>query len=169
MDFRLVTAIRQNHALEHATVSELVRRLGPHISVIGRATASGFYIYGDLPTRAVEEAAKEGLRRMQRGESELAISPLCGTNIVVAGIMTGLTTALSLGRKNRLRHLPRAMMAATLSLVAARPLGRLAQKHLTTISDLSGVAIVGVQRSERGGHVYHKIETARPPTAGQRP
>ena len=160
MDLELITAIRQNHALEHATVSELVRRLGP-ISLVGRAVASGFYIYGDLPTRAVEEAAKEGLRRMQRGQSELAISPLCGTNIVVAGVLTGLTTALSLGRKNRIRHLPRAMMAATLSVLAARPLGRLAQKHLTTTSDLSNVTIVGVQRSERGGRVFHRVETAR--------
>ncbi len=160
MDLRPVTAIRQNHALEHATVAELVRRLGPHISVIGRATASGFYIYGDLPTRAVEEAAKEGLRRMQRGESELAISPLCGTNIVVAGMMTGLATALSLGKKKQLRHLPRAMLAATLSILAARPVGRLAQKHVTTTSDLSGLAILGVQRNERGGRIYHKIETA---------
>jgi hypothetical protein len=161
MDFSIITAIRQNHALEHATVSELVRRLGPNISLVGRATASGFYIYGDLPTHAIEEAAKEGLRRMQRGESELAISPLCGTNIVVAGILTGLTTALSLGRKNRLRRLPRAMMAAMLSILAARPLGQLAQKHITTSSSLSNVVITGVKRMERGRRVYHKIETAR--------
>lgn len=161
MNLGFITAIRQNHALEHATVSELVRRLGPHISVVGRATANGFYIYGDLPTRAIEEAAKEGLRRMQRGESELAISPLCGTNIAVAGMLTGLSAAVSLGRKNQLQRLPRAMLAATLSVLAARPLGRLAQKHLTTSSNVSNVAIVGVQRREARGHVYHKIETAR--------
>jgi hypothetical protein len=161
MNFRLITAIRQNHALEHATVSELMRHLGPSVGLVGRATANGFYIYGDLPTPIVEDAAREALARLQRGESELAISPLCGTNIVVAGMLTGLATALSLGRKNRLRHLPRAIMAATLSVVAARPLGRLAQKHLTTSSDLSNVTIVGVQRSETGGRVYHKIETAR--------
>jgi len=161
MNLRFITATRQNHALEHATVSELVRRLGPNVRLVGRATATGFYIYGDLPTPIVEQAAREGLARLQRGESGLAISPMCGTNIVVAGMLTGLSTMLSLGRKNRLQHLPRAMMAATVSVLAARPLGRLAQKHLTTSSSLSDVAIVGVKRRERGGRVSHKIETAR--------
>lgn len=161
MNIGFITATRQNHALEHATVSELVRRLGPNIRVVGRATPSGFYIYGDLPSTLVEEAAREGLARLQRGESDLAISPLCGTNIVVTGMLTGLATVLSLGRKNRLQRLPRALMAATASVAAARPLGRLAQKHLTTSSRLSGVAIARVERRQSGGRVTHKIVTTR--------
>ncbi|GAG46770.1 unnamed protein product, partial [marine sediment metagenome] len=53
----LITALRQNHALEHATVSLLARKLDSNVRIIGKSTFDGFYIYGNVPSKAVREAA----------------------------------------------------------------------------------------------------------------
>ena len=80
----LVNSVRRNHALEHATISILLSRQGP-MRIVGRAVADGFYIYGDISTDRLREFADEALLRLQKGEAHLAVSPLCGTNIAVAG------------------------------------------------------------------------------------
>lgn len=156
-----VTALRQNHALEHATISLLIRKLGLNVRLIGRATPTGFYIYGDAPTEAVQEAAQEGLARLQRGESQLALSPLCGTNISVAGIMAGTACFLALRGKKQGWRLPLAILAATWAIIAAQPIGRIAQKYLTTSADLYGVSIKRITRRGTGTRILHRIETTR--------
>ena len=60
----VIGSVRRNHALEHATVSILMGRLGPGTRMVGRATSSGFYIYGDVPTERLQESAAEGLARL---------------------------------------------------------------------------------------------------------
>ncbi len=157
---RVINAVRRNHALEHATVSILLSRHGPHTRVIGRAAADGFYIYGDIPTEALEEFAHEGLARLQRGESHLAVSPLCGTNLAVAGLMAGLASLFAMGRRTRLEGLPGALMAAMVAVLAAQPLGRLVQKHITTSPELDGVRIVSVAPVGRRFPRLHKVRTA---------
>jgi len=166
MNGDIVTALRQNHALEHATISLLIGKLGLNVRLIGRATPTGFYIYGDASTEAVQEAAQEGLARLQRGESQLALSPLCGTNISVAGVLAGAACYLALGGKSRGWRLPLAMVAATWAIVAAQPLGRIAQKYLTTSADLYGVSIKRITRRGTGTRILHRIETAREPEVG---
>src|SRR3990170_7517166 len=118
---RVINAVRRNHALEHATVSILLSRHGPHIRVLGRAAPDGFYIYGDIPTEALEEFAQEGLARLQRGESHLAVSPLCGTNLAVAGVLAGLASLFAMGGQTRVDGIPRALLAAVLAVIAAQP------------------------------------------------
>src|SRR3990172_1063869 len=157
---RVVNAVRRNHALEHATVSILLSRHGPHTRVLGRAAADGFYIYGDIPTEALEEFAHEGLARLQRGESHLAVSPLCGTNLAVAGLMAGLASLFAMGRRTRLEGLPGALMAAMIAVLAAQPLGRLVQKHVTTSPELDGVRIVSVEPVAKRFPPLHKVRTA---------
>lgn len=156
-----ITALRQNHALEHATIALLINRLGLHRKMAGYATTTGFYLYGDVPTEAIQEAATEGLARLQRGESELAVSPFCGTNVSVAGMMAGISCFLALGSKNRGLRLPLAILAATWAIIAARPIGRMAQKHLTTSADLSGVRIKRITRRGTDTRILHKIEVTR--------
>jgi len=156
---RLINAIRRNHALEHATISILLNRLGHHTRVIGRAAPDGFYIYADVPTEKIRESAREGLARLQRGESHLAVSPLCGTNIAVAGILAGAASFLALGSSSRLERLPNVLTAAMVAVLAAQPLGRLAQKHLTTSPDLNGVEIISVQPMGQGLLNLHKVKT----------
>ncbi len=158
---RVVNAVRRNHALEHATISILLSRQGPHTRVLGRAAPDGFYIYGDIPTEALREFAQEGLARLQRGESHLAVSPLCGTNLAVAGVLAGLASLFAMGGRTRLEGLPGALMAAMLAVIAAQPLGRLVQKHVTTDSDLSDTEVLAVRRGGRGPGRFHKVETQR--------
>ena len=161
MNGDLITALRQNHALEHATIAILVRKMGLNVRLVGQATTTGFYIYGNTPTEAVQEAATEGLTRLQRGESELALSPLCGTNVSVAGILAGMACFLALKGKRQGRRLPLAILAATWAIIAAQPIGRAAQKHVTTSADLSNVTIKRITRRGAGARILHKIETAR--------
>jgi hypothetical protein len=157
---RVVNAVRRNHALEHATISILLSRHGPQTRVLGRAAPDGFYIYGDVPTEALREFAQEGLARLQRGESHLAVSPLCGTNLAVAGVLAGLASLFAVGGRTRLQGLPGALMAAMLAVIAAQPLGRLVQKHLTTSPELDGLRIVSVEPMGRRFPRLHKVRTA---------
>lgn len=154
----LVNATRRNHALEHATVSVMLNHLGPTIHLVGRAVPSGFYIYGGFPADVIEHCAREGLNRLQQGEAELAVTPLCGTNIAVAGIVAGGLALAGMGRERRLERLPNALTGAMLGIILAQPLGRLVQKYLTTRPDLARTSITRVTESF-GGRV-HKVQTA---------
>ncbi|HKZ50433.1 MAG TPA: DUF6391 domain-containing protein [Dehalococcoidia bacterium] len=155
---RLIKAVRRNHALEHATIAILLQRLGRPTRVVGRAGADGFCIYADIPSDKIYESAREGLARLQAGETGLAVSPLCGTNIAVAGLLAGLASTLALGSGGRRQRLPQVLAAAMLAVTLAQPLGRLAQRHLTTSADLEGMEIVGVERLGRLPHL-HKVRT----------
>ncbi len=161
MNGNFVTTLRQNHALEHATISVLTRKVGLNVRMVGRTTTDGFYLYGDIPTEAIREAAKEGLARLQGGEQELAVSPFCGTNIAVAGIMAGIACLLALGGKDRKRQVTRAIVVATWAIIAAQPVGRIVQKYLTTTPSLSNVTIKRITRRGIGTRILHKIETTR--------
>ena len=157
---RVVNAVRRNHALEHATISILLSRHGPNIRVLGRAAPDGFYIYGDIPTETLRELAHEGLVRLQRGESHLAVSPLCGTNLAVAGVLAGVASLFAMGGRSRLDGIPGVIMAAMLAVLAAQPLGRLVQKHVTTSPELDGMRIVSVEPMGRRFPNLHKVSTA---------
>lgn len=154
----IIDATRRNHALEHGTVSILLARTGPNVRLVGRAVTDGFYIYGRVPTRLLADCAAEALARFQRGEDGLAVTPLCGTNIAIAGILAGSLGILAMGSERKLERLPNVFSAAMLGVVLAQPVGRWVQTHVTTRPDLDGVRIVGIRRS-LGGRV-HKVETA---------
>jgi hypothetical protein len=158
---RFVGSVRRNHALEHATISILLSRIGPDKRLVGRATSSGFYVYGDIPQEEIETSAEQGLARLQSGESVLAVSPLCGTNLAVAGILAGLAATASGGNRGRWERLPSVLLASMVAVLAAQPLGRWFQKHITTSPDLGDVEIVGVRGSKRPRGTFYKIETAR--------
>lgn len=158
MVLRLAAATRRNHALEHATIAVLVERLGLGLRLLGRATPHGFYIHGDVPTEVVKAAAEEGLARLEAGEVELAVSPFCGTNLVVAGAMAALATFVALGRKRQVGRLPQAMVAAMGAVILAQPLGRVVQRHLTTSANIGNVRIASVSRRGKGPRTVHRVE-----------
>jgi len=154
----MLNALRQNHALEHATISLLLTQLEGKIRLVGRAGLTGFYLYGDIPTEVLEDAAREALRRLQEGEEELAVSPMCGTNLVVAGLAAGIASMIA-GRGHRgLSKFNRVVMASVIAMLVAQPLGRLAQKHITTTADLGNVSIVRVTKRGDGRRTRHKVE-----------
>jgi hypothetical protein len=154
-----INSIRRNHALEHATITLMLARQGP-MRVIGRAGTDGFYVYANVASDRLEEFAHEALGRLQRGESSLAVSPLCGTNIAVAGILAGAASAFALlGKRSFLDGVSRAITASMVAIVASQPIGRLIQKNYTTSAELDGVRIVSVERV--GGDIgLHKVRTA---------
>ncbi len=139
---RWADAVRRNHALEHATVAVLLARSGPR-RLAGRATHDGFFLFGDVTEDEALWCAEDALRRLQAGQASLAVSPLCGTNIAVAGFMAAAaaTAVLSIGSAHG--RFPNAFLAAMLGVIFAQPLGRLVQQQITTSPDLDGVEIAG--------------------------
>jgi hypothetical protein len=156
----ILASVRRNHALEHATIAVLLGKVGPNTRLVGRASGDGFYIYGKVPTEKIRESAVEALARLRSGESQLAVSPLCGTNLAVAGILAGLASLLALGNRSRWERAPNVLVAAVVAVVGAQPLGRVVQRYVTTSADVQGLEIVGVTATGRGLVPLHKVKTA---------
>lgn len=159
----LVSRVRRNHALEHATMHVLGERHRA-IRLVGRSSLWGFFIYGDVPTGSVVAAAQEGLRRLKAGQWHMAIHPHCGSNLAVAGILAGLGAFLALSGKSknwlhRLSRLPFACAAATVGVLLAQPLGPLLQTYVTTQPNVGNLRIIEVSREQRAGIVVHQIRT----------
>ncbi|MCS6802798.1 MAG: DUF6391 domain-containing protein [Chloroflexota bacterium] len=160
MPLPLLDATRANHALEHATITILLGRLSRPVRMVGRATPGGFYLHGDVPTAELTAAVEEALARLQAGEARLAISPLCGTNLAVAGVLAGLSSVLAFSAANRPDRWLRAILAATGAVLLAQPLGQLVQRHVTTSPNLRGMRIKRILRTGRGAWTIHRVETA---------
>ena len=167
LDLPLISRVRRNHALEHATLQILDER-HHNLKLVGRSSLWGFYVYGDLSTEQVLAAAQEGLQRLRAGQRQMAIHPSCGTNLAVAGVMAGFGAFLALGGLStnrdrsiwdRLARLPLAFTAATLGIILARPLGPTVQAHVTTQADVGDLRIVGVTQERKAGIVVHHVRT----------
>src|SRR5690349_23334591 len=65
-------AVRENHALEHATIVLLSKRF-PEVRLSGISFATGFFVFGDLPTDMIRPMAEQALARLRGGEPEMAI------------------------------------------------------------------------------------------------
>jgi hypothetical protein len=152
LNLPVIRRIRRNHGLEHATIHLLSRRV-KNLSMAGRSTVGGFYLYGNVATEDVETAVHEALHRMRSGEHRLAIHPNCGTGLVTAGVMTGTatlmgTTGMKGGFAERLARLPTVVLLATLSLIVSQPLGLALQQHFTTLGDPGQMEVVNISRTE---------------------
>ncbi len=164
--FDLITRIRRNHGLEHATVHVLSRRRS-HLAVVGRSDWNGFTLYGPLDTAEITRAAREALQRLQQGESHLAVHPRCGTVLATTGLLTGLAAFLAIGvdgnSRSRFRWaaLPTAVLAATLTAIFAQPLGLLLQERYTVTGQPGNLAIKTVTTSQIGKLTVHRIETTQ--------
>jgi hypothetical protein len=158
----LADAVRQHHALEHATLHVLGRH-NPCVRLMGRSTNSGFLILGSLSTQEVAAAASEALVRLQQGEAYLAVHPQCGTNLAVTGVLAGMAAfGATLGRpRSKLDRLPLALMAATVAAIVAQSLAHKIQESITTSPDVEGLYIAGITRQERGKIVAHKVAIGR--------
>ena len=154
---------RQNHAIEHGTVAVLLER-GAHTPLAGNATPVGFFIYGYLAGEDVRSAADEALRRMQAGERELAVSPYCGTNLVVGALLAGVLSGIILGKsRGRLKRMPVAMGAILVSTLLGRPLGSIIQQRYTTLAHVDDIQITGISTLRIGRFAIHRLKTSREP------
>ena len=158
----MLQAIRQNHALEHATV-HVLSRLHPERALAGRSGANGFWLVGDLDTQEVADAVSEALGRLQNGERTLAVHPRCGSNIATAGVLAGIAALIAVGRhpRRRLDLLPQTILATTVAILLAQPLGKVVQERFTTDPDVQDVRITAVLRQQLGSLVAHQIVLER--------
>ena len=151
--------VRQNHALEHATISLLTQR-NPRSVLRGRSTANGFYVYGELELEDLRECTAEALERLRNGEPEMAIHPRCGTNLAVAGMMAGLSSVLVGEIPPRRNRYSRAVLASLISLFFAPPVGLYVQKRFTTQTPSAGMSVVDVAKRGRFGNHTYFVQTA---------
>ena len=156
-----ISRIRQHHGVEHATITLLSRRL-PGVQLVARSDLQGFIVFGNVATAHLAAAVEEAVTRLQAGETDLAIHPNCGTNLVTAGVLSGVAAFLATSGRSRSlsNRLPSAVLAATLALLAAAPAGRWAQENLTTSPAAPGVRITGVEKLAGGPGVRHRVYLA---------
>ena len=140
--------IRQNHALEHATVTILTRRL-PDLRLSARSSSRGFIIFAELDTAVVRGAAVEALDRLKHGEAQLAIHPNCGTNLAVGASVAMIGAVLALNAVRPRMRLASALASTVTGVAVARPLGKIVQRHVTTLPDLHDVRITAVETRTR--------------------
>ena len=137
----LLREIRSQHGREHATVAVLLER-GISPPLAGNATPGGFLVYSRASTEDVREAAEEALRRLQSGQHGLAVSPYCGTNILVAALIALIVTSVLRGRsKSVMKGMSSMMLGIMVALTFRRRVGELVQEHLTTLPDSDGVSV----------------------------
>ncbi|HLE15786.1 MAG TPA: DUF6391 domain-containing protein [Anaerolineales bacterium] len=163
LEIPVISRIRRNHGLEHATLHILSERKR-NTNMAGHSDPGGFWVLGDFSLEEVQEAVDEALTRMRNGEHDLAVHRNCGTNYVTAGMLAGLVAGASmLGAGSRVRdkveRLPMAMVLATLALIAGQPLGRKIQQNITTCGDPGDLEIVEIASTNRGGMKAYRVTT----------
>ena len=159
--------IRRNHGLEHATLHILAQRF-PHRAMAGHSGTDGFWILAEVSQEDVRSAADEALERLRRGERHLAVHPNCGTNLVTAGVLAGLSGAAAMFGagprwRDKLDRFPVAAVLATLALMVSQPVGSYLQTNLTTSGDPGRMSIVEIKPARRGKwHAYRVITRDEP-------
>ena len=163
LDIPILSRIRRNHGLEHATLHILSRR-HPGLKMGGYSDFNGFWLLGDLETGDVRKGVEEALTRLKNGESDLAVHPNCGTNFATAGSLAGMAGLLGMlgvgkSRRDKLERLPMVAIFATLALILAQPLGLRIQKYLTTSGEPGDLEVIQVTPSQRGQMKTYRILT----------
>jgi hypothetical protein len=153
---------RRNHAIEHATMQVLAARR-PGVPFAGRSDSGGFALFGDVAADEVRAAATEAIARLE-GEPELAVHPYCGTNLLVAGLVSGaaavavLSTARLDQRARPWSMLPQLLLSGTFAAVASQPLGSWAQRKFTTLPEMDGARVRQVTFRALGRLRWHRVE-----------
>ncbi len=135
--------VRQNHALEHATIALLSPR-HPKVVFTGRSIATGFYVWGKVDAPALRTAADDALQLLRTTEPGLAIHPRCGTNLAVAAVMAGLSSVMAGQIPPQRNRYSRGVLASLGALLFAQPVGFFVQRHATTLTPKPTMRIVDI-------------------------
>jgi hypothetical protein len=158
----ILSRIRRNHGLEHASIHVLSKR-HPGVSLVGHSDAGGFWLIGDLTADQVRDGVRSALSRLQNGEHKLAVHPNCGTNFVTSGAFAGLAAAsVFIGAKKateKFARIPMAIALATLALIAAQPFGFILQERVTTSGYPGALEVVEIIPARRGRFNAHRVVT----------
>jgi hypothetical protein len=163
--FLLGGAVKQNHALEHATIVLLSKKY-PDVRLSGISFAAGFFVFGDVPTEAILPTAQEALELLRTTQPELAVHERCGTNLAVSGMLTGLSAMAVAKLRRPYSTANNVILASTAALVLARPLGLVVQRYITTQTPNASMRIVKVTPRTVLGSPAHFVSTDNPEAAG---
>lgn len=153
----IVSRVKRNHGLEHATIHVLSEG-HKRFSAQGNSDHRGFHlnIYGDVTEDEVRAAVAEAHRRLNAGEHHLAVHPNCGTVLVTTAALATLAAQTMLALENRreprmrpmtlLNALPGAMVAVVGALIVGRPLGVRLQERYTVDGRLGDLQVADVRR-----------------------
>lgn len=154
----IISRIRRNHGLEHATIHVLSETY-KNFSAQGNSHHRGFHlnIYGEITEEEVMDAVETAFKRMKNGEHQLAVHPNCGTVLLTTATMATLAAqavfSLEQRRQERTKvdgsvlfnALPSAILAVVMSLIVSRPLGVQLQARYTTEGDLGDMQIHSIR------------------------
>jgi sensor c-di-GMP phosphodiesterase-like protein len=152
--------LRQNHALEHATIAILQER-NPAARIIARSSSRGFRLLGTADKGEVQAAVAEALQRLRSGEHDLAIAPRCGTTVAVGVLFGTLTLWLSEFLRSPRQKLALAIGASLAIAISAQPVGLLAQRHVTTQARMDGVKVREIRARMLGRKNLLEVLTGR--------
>lgn len=159
----VISRIRRNHGLEHATMHVLSESF-PALKLAGKSDMTGFWIVGDVSAEALERAVQKAIERLQAGEKDLAVHPNCGTNLMTAAVVAGIAAFLAMfgsGRRfrDKIERLPLVIILTALAMILAKPLGMILQERFTVASDVGPTGIVDVVPAWFGWFKAHKVVT----------
>jgi len=158
-------AVKQNHALEHATIVLLSKKF-PDVRLAGISFAAGFFVFGDLPTEAILPTAQDALLLLRTTNPDLAIHERCGTNLAVTGMLTGFSAAFVAKLPKPYGTLNNVIIATTAALILARPLGLKVQRYVTTQTPNQSMEILKVTPLTIFGSPAHFVSTDNPEASG---
>jgi hypothetical protein len=163
LEYPIISHIRRNHGLEHATLHALANHL-PNTMLMGHSDVAGFWIIGDVLPEILHSAVQEAIARLREGERQLAIHPNCGTNYVTAGALAGLAGAAAMlgsGKrlKDKLARLPLAATLATMALIISQPLGLLLQARVTTSGIPGSLEVTSISHKKQGRMTVYRVQT----------
>jgi len=162
LDNPIISRIRRNHGLEHASLTLLSSRR-PTLMLSGISFTGGFYVLGEVDTAELRSAVFMALTRLQNGEKMLAVHPNCGTNFVSSGIVAGTLAWLGMlgakDRRDKVERLPLVITLVTLAFIYTRPLGPILQEHVTTSGDPGGLKVVDIYPFKLGNLHLHRVVT----------
>ncbi|WP_420643773.1 DUF6391 domain-containing protein [Candidatus Leptofilum sp.] len=155
---QLISRVRRNHGLEHATIHVLSEK-HKNFSAQGNSNHTGFSlnIYGDISEQDVTNAVNEAFRRMKKGEHHLAVHPNCGTVLLTTATLATVAAQASFAFEQRrqkqskmsltvlLGALPTAILAVVFSLIVSRPIGVQLQAKYTVEGDLQDMEVQTVR------------------------
>lgn len=158
-----IRSTRRNHALEHATMKVLAERF-KGVKMMGHSNPGGFLLFADLPTELVTDAVLEARKRLQAGESQLAIHPGCGTNIAASSLLAGSASsiflmALSRGKTPKWWQILISTIIAVPVYILSKPLGPHLQEMITTDAEISDLDVKLVTSQKTRNGFFHQINT----------
>lgn len=153
--FLLIHRTRQHHAIEHATLHIMSKRAGNrHLS--GLSDPFGFTLIGDTKLEEVRRGVGDALLRLQAGETQLAIHPNCGTNLVTTGVLVTLAAFFTSYKRNPLERFITTLLWVLPMIVVGKVWGMSLQQY-TTLADVNDRWVVDIYPFQLGALRLYRV------------